>query len=81
MEFLDLENAKRPGREQKRVNADFPVWIQSLYKEAKRLGVTRQSIIKILSEERLKHIGDYNKSNFLSFIKLLIDKLENFCIL
>ncbi len=48
MEFLDLENAKRPGREQKRVNADFPVWMfQSLDKEAKQFGVTRHSIIKI----------------------------------
>ena len=48
MEFLDLENEKRPGREQKRVNVDFPVWmIQSLDKEAKRFGVTRHSIIKI----------------------------------
>jgi hypothetical protein len=56
MEFLDLENAKKPGREQKRVNVDFPVWmIQSLDKEAKRLGVTRQSIIKIWIAERLKH--------------------------
>lgn len=54
-EYLDVENAKRPGREQKRVNVDFPVWmIQSLDKEAKRLGVTRQSIIKIWIAERLQ---------------------------
>ena len=55
-EFFDIENVKRPGREQKRVNVDFPIWmIQSLDKEAKRLGVTRQSIIKIWIAERLQH--------------------------
>ncbi len=57
-EFLDVENAKRPAREQKRVNVDFPIWmIQSLDREAKRLGVTRQSIIKIWIAERLKEIA------------------------
>ncbi len=56
LEYLDLEKASRPGLEQKRVNVDFPKWmIKSLDKEAKRLGVTRQSIIKIWIAERLKH--------------------------
>lgn len=46
---LDLTHARRPNQEQKRVNVDFPVWmIQSLDKEAKRLGVPRQSLIKLL---------------------------------
>ena len=55
-EYLDIENARRPGQEQKRVNVDFPVWmIKSLDKEAKRLGVTRQSIIKVWIAERLKY--------------------------
>ncbi|MDQ1354877.1 MAG: hypothetical protein QG657_5186 [Acidobacteriota bacterium] len=53
--ILDLSNAKRPGQEQKRINIDFPVWmIQSLDKEAKRLGVPRQSIIKVWLAERLQ---------------------------
>ena len=57
-EFLDMAKAKRPGLEQKRVNVDFPVWmIQSLDKEAKRLGVPRQSIIKIWIAERLKAVS------------------------
>ena len=57
-EFLDISNAKRPGQDQKRVNADFPVWmIHSLDKEAKRLGVPRQSIIKIWIAEKLKEIS------------------------
>lgn len=56
--FLDLEKARRPGQEQKRVNVDFPVWmIHSLDKEAKRLGVPRQSIIKIWIAERLKEVS------------------------
>ncbi len=53
---LDLKNAHRPEQEQKRVNVDFPLWvIQSLDKEAKRLGVPRQSVIKVWVAERLQH--------------------------
>lgn len=52
---LDLTTAKRPNQAQKRVNVDFPVWIiDSLDKEARRVGVTRQSIIKIWLAERLE---------------------------
>jgi hypothetical protein len=54
IEHLDLSKARRPNQKQKRVNVDFPLWmIQSLDKEAKRLGVPRQSIIKIWLAERL----------------------------
>jgi hypothetical protein len=57
-EFLDISNAKRSGQDQKRVNVDFPVWmIHSLDKEAKRLGVPRQSIIKMWIAERLKEVS------------------------
>jgi len=53
--FLDLSEARRPGQEQKRVNVDFPLWmIHRLDKEARRLGVPRQSIIKIWIAERLE---------------------------
>jgi hypothetical protein len=52
---LDLSKARRPKQEQKRVNVDFPLWmIQLLDKEAKRLGVPRQSIIKVWVAERLE---------------------------
>jgi len=52
---LDLSKARRPQQEQKRVNVDFPVWmIHSLDKEAKRLGVPRQAIIKVWVSERLE---------------------------
>ncbi|NQT53255.1 CopG family transcriptional regulator [bacterium] len=53
-EHLDLTEARRPGQEQKRVNVDFPLWmIHSLDKEAKRLGVPRQSLIKVLIAQHL----------------------------
>jgi hypothetical protein len=55
LKHLDLSKAVRPGSQQRRVNVDFPVWmIESLDKEAKRLGVTRQSIIKVWIAERLQ---------------------------
>ncbi|MGW0231554.1 type II toxin-antitoxin system BrnA family antitoxin [Actinopolymorpha singaporensis] len=55
---LDVAAARRPGLEQRRVNVDFPVWmIESLDREARRLGVTRQSIIKVWIAERLEHHG------------------------
>jgi hypothetical protein len=54
-QYLDLSKARRPVQEQKRVNVDFPLWmIHLLDKEAKRLGVPRQSIIKLWVAERLK---------------------------
>jgi len=53
--FLDWDNAQRPGLEQRRVNVDLPAWmIGSLDREAKRVGVTRQSIVKVWLAERLK---------------------------
>lgn len=52
---LDLSKARRPKQEQRRVNVDFPTWmIEMLDKEAGRLGVTRQSIIKVWLAERLE---------------------------
>ena len=52
---LDLAKAKRPKQEQRRVNVDFPKWmVELLDREAGRLGVTRQSIIKVWLAERLE---------------------------
>ena len=52
---LDLAAIRRPGLEQRRVNVDFPSWmIESLDREARRLGVTRQSVIKVWIAERLE---------------------------
>jgi len=55
VEQLDLSKKRKPELEQKRVNVDFPVWmIHQLDREARRLGVTRQSVIKMWLAERLK---------------------------
>jgi len=60
---LDLSTLKRPNQTQKRVNVDFPTWvIDSLDREASRVGVTRQSIIKLWLVERLE-ARSINKGN------------------
>ena len=57
-EYLDISKARKPEQEQKRVNVDFPLWMISLLdKEAKRLGVPRQSIIKVWLAERLEKVS------------------------
>ena len=51
---VDWSRARRPNVELKRVNVDFPRWvIEALDQEAQRLGVTRQSLIKLWIAERL----------------------------
>ena len=55
---LDLSGARRPEQESKRVNVDFPAWVvQRLDKEARRLGVTRQALLKIWVAERIEAAG------------------------
>ena len=55
IELLDVTAARRQRLEQKRVNVDFPIWmVEQLDQEANRLGVTRQSIIKVWLAERLE---------------------------
>ncbi len=52
---LDLSKAKRVLLAPRRVNVDFPAWmVDSLDREANRLGVTRQSVIKVWLAERLE---------------------------
>ncbi|MGB3201139.1 MAG: CopG family transcriptional regulator [Nodosilinea sp.] len=54
---LDLSQLRRPGYEQRRIDVDFPIWmIEALDREALRLGVSRQSIIKVWVAERLEHV-------------------------
>ncbi len=55
--LLDLKNATRPNLEQKRVNVDFPAWmVREIDKEANRVGVTRQSLIKLWLADRLERL-------------------------
>jgi hypothetical protein len=58
VEYLDLSSTTRPGRQQQRVNVDLPIWmVKALDSEARRIGVTRQSIIKVWLAERLERAG------------------------
>jgi hypothetical protein len=55
LDELDVTRARRPGEEIKRINVDFPSWmVAALDREARRLGVTRQSIIKMWLAEHLQ---------------------------
>ncbi len=57
-EHLDLSSIRKSSLEQRRINVDFPAWmIESLDKEARRIGVPRQAIIKIWIAERLESEG------------------------
>lgn len=52
--YVDWSSARRPGLEPKRVNVDFPTWmVNGLDREARRLGVTRQALIKMWIAEKL----------------------------
>lgn len=53
-DFVDWSSGKRPNTVLKRVNVDFPTWVvQALDAQAEKLGVTRQSLIKIWITDRL----------------------------
>lgn len=60
---LDLSRARRPNQDARRVNVDFPRWmVDELDREARRLGVTRQSIIKIWLSERLEQAASNKRA-------------------
>ncbi len=51
---IDWSKARRPNMEMRRVNVDFPAWVvEGLDRQASRLGVTRQSLIKMWIAEKL----------------------------
>ena len=55
LEYLELDAARHPNQSIKRVNVDFPIWmVDSLDREARRLGVTRQSVIKVWLAQKLE---------------------------
>lgn len=58
MEFLDLSKAERPNQKHKRINVDFPLWmVEELDKASDRVGVTRQSLIKMWLADKLSLQG------------------------
>lgn len=61
-QYMDWSSARRPGMEIHRVNVDFPQWmIDKLDREAKRLGVSRQAVIKVWIGDRLEE-GEQKKT-------------------
>lgn len=53
--YFDLSTSKRPGLEPQQINIDFPQWmLDAVDREAQRLGVHRQVVIKVWIAERLK---------------------------
>lgn len=53
--LIDWKNGRRPGLEARRVNVDFPNWmVEALDKEARKRGVTRQSLIKLWLADKLE---------------------------
>jgi len=58
---LDFSRARRPNLELRRVNVDFPAWVvDSLDRQAERLGITRQALIKIWIAQQLERVPDAN---------------------
>ena len=54
-DLVDWSKARRKNMQTKRVNVDFPAWMLSrLDRQAKQLGVARQSLIKMWIAERLQ---------------------------
>jgi len=54
-EHLDYSKARRVNQDAKRVNIDFPVWIvEKLDKQSRKLGITRQALVKVWIAEKLK---------------------------
>ena len=58
LEYFDTSKIKMINEKQRRVNIDFPEWmIQSLDKEAKHIGVSRQAVIKMWIADKLKSLN------------------------
>ena len=63
LQYFDLSTATRPNQELKRVNVDFPQWVvNGLDRESARLGVARQSLIKMWIAEKLDQVSTAPKS-------------------
>ncbi len=69
IEYLDLAQIKKPANQPKRVSVDFPEWmVNELDKESQRLGVIRQSIIKIYISDKLKELKFYELTTSSGFV-------------
>ena len=58
LEYFDTSKIRMINEAPKRVNIDFPAWmVQSLDKEAKHVGVSRQAVIKMWLAEKLQSLN------------------------
>lgn len=58
LDYFDTSKIKMINEEPKKVNIDFPAWmVQSLDKEAKHIGVSRQAVIKMWLAEKLQSLN------------------------
>ena len=54
-DVVDWDSGRRINQEPRRVNVDFPAWmVASMDREADRLGISRQALIKVWIAERLE---------------------------
>lgn len=54
-DHINWSSVRKLNIEAKRVNVDFPTWmVNGLDREARRLGITRQALIKTWIAEKLK---------------------------
>jgi hypothetical protein len=59
--WVDPKSIERPGLTPRRVNVDFPEWvIANLDIQSRRIGVSRQSLIKLWISERLQQERNAN---------------------
>jgi len=55
-EYLDLDKAVRPELKQKKIRLQLPEWmLGSVDREAKKLGVSRQAVLRMWISEKLKN--------------------------
>jgi len=63
LEYFDTSKIRMINEEPKRVNIDFPSWmVQSLDREAKHIGVSRQAVIKMWLSEKLQDLNSKTAS-------------------
>ncbi len=63
LEYFDTSKIRMINEEPKRVNIDFPSWmVQSLDREAKHIGVSRQAVIKMWLSEKLQSLNSKTAS-------------------
>jgi len=54
-QYLEIDKARRPDLEQKKISLSLPNWmISGIDKEARKMGVSRQALMKIWINEKLK---------------------------